>query len=296
MQIEKCKLQNEVYRVARKHPSRFALVTTCLFAAAICPNAPLPAAEIDAEKRLALLKTFREEFVAITPGKDGFPAEFTMGSEDSENSRPVHQVKMSEPFAIGKYEVPQNLWEAVMGNNPSRWKGPRNSVEMLSFAEAEEFCRKATKLLQEAKLIEPTQIIRLPSEAEWEYCARAGSTTKYSFGDDAEKLGDYAWFTGNAAGNDPAVGAKKPNTWKLYDMHGYLWEWCADPWHNDYNDAPTDGSAWVSGGDKQLTVLRGGSWKDKTGLLTSSYRRKVARDLRDDAVGLRCVLAEAVAQ
>ncbi len=238
-----------------------------------------------------LLKTLREEFVPITPGKDGFPLDFQMGSAVGEaNERPVHQVTLKHSFQMAKYEVPQNLWESVMGKNPSRWKGGRNSVEMVSYAEAVDFCAKTTALLKAAKLIEEGQVIRLPSEAEWEYAARAGTSTKYSFGDDAKDLGEYGWFTGNAAGNDPPVGAKKPNAWKLFDVHGYLWEWCADAWHDTYEGAPSDGSAW-STEDAKKRVLRGGSWKDTAEQLTSSYRRAAAADLRDNAVGLRCVLA-----
>lgn len=230
-----------------------------------------PAQETD------VLKVFREEFVDIAPGK--FLRE---GSE----------VRIPTAFRIAKYEVPQNLWEAVMGANPSKWKGKRNSVEMVSFQDAADFCAKATARMRAAKLIEETQVIRLPSEAEWEYCARAGTSTAYSFGDDPKELDDYAWHTGNATGNDPPVGAKKPNAWKLYDVHGYLWEWCADVWHDTYEGAPADGSAWTAGGDASKRVLRGGSWKDKAAMLTSSYRRAAAAELKDDAVGLRCVLAE----
>lgn len=230
-----------------------------------------------------VLKVFREEFVAIPPGT------FTMGSE---LEKPAHEVVLKRAFHLAKHEVPQNLWERVMGANPSKWKGKRNSVEMLSFEEAGDFCAKATALLRKAKLIEETQVVRLPSEAEWEYAARAGTTTKYSFGDDVADLDAHAWHTGNAAGNDPPVGAKKPNPWKLYDVHGYLWEWCADAWHDSYDGAPKDGSAWSDGGDPRRRVLRGGSWKDKAAALTSSYRRAAEAGLRDDAVGLRCVLAE----
>jgi len=229
-----------------------------------------------------LLKTFREEFVAITPGKNGFPASFEMGG--------VHKVTLARDFFVAKYEVPQNLWESVMGGNPSRWKGARNSVEMLSFEEAESFCRKATELLRRAKLIEADQVVRLPSEAEWEYVARAGTKTSYSFGDDVKDLDAHAWHTGNAAGNDPPVGAKKPNPWGLYDIHGYLWEWCADVWHDTVEGAPADGAARTGTGDRR--VLRGGSWKDGAEKLRSSYRRSAAAGLRDDAVGLRCVLAK----
>ena len=251
------------------------------------------AADPIAPESLELLKTFRDEFVAITPGQGNFPATFVMGGpEDGPKSQlPRHEVTFNYAFSIARHEVPQNLWQAVMGNNPSRWKGKRNAVEMLTFAEAEEFCRKVTNKLREAKLISDKQVVRLPSEAEWEYCCRAGETTLYSFGDDETKLDAFAWYTGNAAGNDPPVGAKKPNAWGLYDMHGYLWEWCADAWHDNYVDAPTDGRPWLSEDAKQR-VLRGGSWKDKADQLTCAARRAGNHDLKDDAVGLRCVLAE----
>ncbi len=241
---------------------------------------------------LPLLKTFRAEFVELTPGKNGFPADFTMGNNDGPAAeQPAHRVTLAHPFAIARYEVPQNLWRAVMGSNPSRWKGPRNSVEMLSYDDGIKFCRQATSRLREAGLIEANQVMRLPSEAEWEYAARAGTTTRYSFGDDAAALDEHGWSTHNAAGNDPPVGALKPNEWKLYDVHGYLWEWCADPWHDHYQGAPTDGSAWTSNGDPTRRVLRGGSWKDPAEQLTSTFRKAAPADLRDDAVGLRCVLA-----
>lgn len=245
------------------------------------------------DQQLPLLKTFREEFIAITPGKEGFPASFTMGSDRGESAeQPAHRVTFGYSFHIARYEVPQNLWETVMGGNPSRWKGARNSVEELSFDEAESFCQKATRLMRAANLIAVDEVIRLPSEAEWEYAARAGTTTRYSFGDDLAQLGQFGWFNGNAAGNDPPVGAKKPNAWKLFDMHGYLWEWCRDSWHADYRDAPQDGSAWHAGGDAKQRVLRGGSWKDPAERLTSTYRRTASKELRDDAVGLRCVLSK----
>lgn len=269
---------------------------------------PLAADPKPEGEELKLLKTFRDEFVLLTPGEGKFPKKFIMGSDSGPAAqRPAHQVTFEYSFSIAKYEVPQDLWQAVMGSNPSRWKGPRNSVEMLSHDEATEFCRKVTQWLAVAKLIEPGQLVRLPSEAEWEYAARAGTDTRYSFGDDVAELDDYGWHTGNAAGNDPPVGAKKPNPWGLYDMHGYLWEWCLDSKHADYRGAPADGSAWV-GDDPAGFVIRSGSWKDKTGLLESrarsgSFRSKqgdrnvtveiaggVQKDLRDDALGLRCVL------
>jgi gluconolactonase len=213
----------------------------------------LAGAEPAAEREL--LKTFRDEFVVIIPGQGKFPAAATLAPE----------------LSVARYEVPQNLWEAVMGSNPSKWKGKRNSVEMLSYAEAEEFCTRVTTKLKQAELIKSSEFVRLPTEAEWEYAAAAGTSTRYSFGDDVKQLDDYAWHTGNAQGNDPPVGAKKPNAWGLYDVHGYLWEWCSSP---------------------QGPVLRSGSWKDRAAELETKARRVVDSQLKDDAVGLRCVLVQ----
>lgn len=242
--------------------------------------------------RAELLKTFREEFVQITPGEGKFPREFMQGDKSISNARPVHSVRMTKSFSIAKYEVPQNLWEAVTGRNRSEWKGPRNSAENINYLDAAEFCRTATKLMREQKLIKPTEEIRLPSESEWEYCCRAGTPMKYSFGDSEKDLNDYCWYTGNAATNDPPVGAKKPNPWGLYDMHGYLCEWCADVVEEDYANAPAGGEARYVGfaGDR---VIRGGSWRDIAEDCMSASRKIVSHRLRDAATGLRCVLADA---
>lgn len=255
----------------------------------------------DAQRKL--LQTFHDEFVSITPGEGKFPKSFRMGSDSGpDTEQPAHEVTFRHSFAIAKYEVPQNLYEAVMGINPSKWKGPRNSVEMMTFAQAQEFCQKTTTLLREAKLITAEEEIRLPTEAEWEYCCRAGTKTAYSFGDEATQDGDqenkasilsaYGWHTGNAAGNDPPVGALKPNPWGLYDMHGYLSEFVADSWHDDYKMAPGDGTAWVSKDTAAAHVLRSGSWKDKYPNLRSAARRQLAAKDVGDEIGLRCVKAK----
>ena len=250
----------------------------------------------------ALFKTFVDEFVPITPGSDGFPASFEMGSTAMPEEQPVHRVTIAEKFAIARYEVPQNLYEAVMGENPSRWKGPRNSAEMTSWNDANEFCKRVTNLLHEAELIRTDESIRLPSEAEWEYCCRAGTSTAYSFGDKATEATDqgklaslldpYGWHTGNAAGNDPPVGALKPNPWGLYDMHGYLWEFTADHWQQNYEGAPSDRRPRFSEDKDRQIVIRGGSWKDQYPRLRSAARQPFSIDARDDAVGFRCVRAK----
>ena len=255
---------------------------------------PAPADEPDAQRE-KILKRFTEELVPIRPGKDPFPASFKMGSAEKDApaaEKPQVTATFREPFAMAKYEVTQELYQAVIGKNPSRWNGPRNSVEMVSWDEANEFCRKLTAQLHERKLLPRDQLIRLPSEAEWEYCCRAGTTTRYSFGDKADDLGDYAWFKGNSAGNDPPVGKKKPNAWGLYDMHGYVWEWCADAWHKDHEGAPTDGTARAAK-DVKERVVRGGSWNDGADAARSAFRQGRPADTRSDAVGFRCVRAAA---
>lgn len=257
-----------------------------LFMTLLVQAAPTP-------EQKALLSTFRREFIAITPGKPPFPKSFLMGAvEGKESTHPVHKVTFAYSFQVAKYEVPQNLWTAVMGRNPSRWKGDRNAVELLNFREATEFCKRTTTLMRRLKLIATDEEIRLPSESEWEYVARAGTKSLYSFGDRVEDLDAYAWSTRNAAGNDPPVGKKRPNPWGLHDIHGYLWEWCLDDGAKDYSSTPSDGRPHQSAQDAKMGVLRGGSWKDGAEQLTSAFRRLAPKDLRDDAVGLRCVLAK----
>ena len=275
----------------------------------ILPAGYIPVSSAGADvspETLKLLKTFDAEFVRITPGEKDFPASFIMGSEKGPaTEQPAHKVMFAYSFSFAKYEVPQNLYEAVMGENPSKWKGPRNSVEMVSFDDAHDFCRKITLQMRDAGLLASDDEIRLPTEAEWEYCCRAGTNTAYSFGNNAAKPGDdeskttllneFAWHTGNAAGNDPPVGAKKPNAWGLYDMHGYLSEFVSDPWHETYTGAPVDGSRWKSTDERPRRTLRSGSWKDRHEALRSASRKPFDANGKDDAVGIRCVKATVVA-
>lgn len=272
------------------NPRLVSLCTTLAGGFALLAAAPADKAD-GADKKEAILRTFVGEFVPITPGKDKFPAKFNMGSAGdgaADEEKPQHEVTIAAPFSMAKYEVTQELYQAIAGKNPSRWKGPRNSVEMTNWNEAVEFCEKATDELRRMKLLGDDEVIRLPTEAEWEYCCRAGTTTAYSFGDKDADLGDFGWFTGNAKGNDPPVGKKKPNAWGLYDMHGYIWEWVQDSWHPTYEKAPKDGSAWVEK-DAKERVARGGSWADKADRCRSAARHHPAADHRSDAIGFRCV-------
>lgn len=239
----------------------------------------------------AILKLFLAEFVPITPGKGKFPESFVMGSDKAgqENERPAHKVTFKYSFAIAKYEVTQELYHVVTGGNKSEFQGLRNSVDRVTWAEANAFCDKATKLMREGMLIKPSERIRLPSEAEWEYCCRAGTTTAWSFGDDVRDIGKYAWYKDNSKGEDPPVGKKLPNAWGLHEMHGYIWEWVLDPWHPSYEDAPTDGSARAKSESKQR-ILRGGAYPDPPDMVRSAYRQPADPDIKSGAVGFRCVL------
>ena len=238
----------------------------------------------------AILKLFVEEFVPITPGKGKFPESFMMGSEKGghDNERPAHKVTFKYSFAMAKYEVTQELYHVVMGTNPSKFQGLRNGIDKVTWSDANEFGERVTKMLRERKLIAENERIRLPSEAEWEYCCRAGTTTAWSFGDDVTELGKYAWFKENSAKEDPPVGKLLPNPWGLYDMHGYVWEWCLDVWHPDYQNAPTDGSARTKGESKDR-VLRGGAYPDAPDLQRSAYRHHADSGHKSGAIGFRCL-------
>jgi formylglycine-generating enzyme required for sulfatase activity len=241
-------------------------------------------------RKEAILKRFVEKFALLVPDKD---ATFVMGSDKGgdDSERPAHKVTIKYVFGLCKYEVTQELYHVVMGKNPAKWQGPRNSVEMITWDDAVTFCKRVTKELRQRKLIGADETIRLPSEAEWEFACRAGTTTAYAFGDKVEDLGEYAWYKKNAPGNDPPVGVKKANPWGLYDMHGYVSEWCLDTAHPNYQGAPADGSAWVDAKATAKTqrVIRGGSFADEPEVQRCAARQFVPGDTRSDRIGFRCV-------
>ncbi|MCX6873204.1 MAG: formylglycine-generating enzyme family protein [Verrucomicrobia bacterium] len=170
----------------------------------------------------------------------------------------VHQVNITKPFYLGKYEVTQEQWQAVMGNNPSYFKNPTNPVESVSWIDCQRFARRMNE-----KFAIPGEKYALPTEAQWEYACRAARGTRYFFGDDEKALGDYAWYDDNSGNKTHPVGRKLPNAWGLYDMLGNAWEWCQD-WHAaDYyaKSPPDDPTGPVAGTCRSIGhVARGGSW------------------------------------
>jgi len=219
------------------------------------------------------------ELVLIPPGS------FDMGSEKGHADwKPVHKVTIEKAFYIGKYEVTQEQWQAIMGANPSNFKDPRKPVERVSWDACQGFVRKLSEKTKRK--------FSLPSESEWEYACRAGTTTEYCFGDDEAGLDGYAWYAGNSGARTYPVGQKKPNKWGLHDMHGNVWEWCEDAWHESYGGAPADGSAWTEGGYQRVCVWRGGSWGSAPRYCRSSYRgRDLAGFVLNDT-GCRVVLRD----
>lgn len=234
-----------------------------------------------------MLQRFVAECVLITPGAGEFPkATFVGEDKPAKNEVAKRQVTLNTAFRISQFEMTQELYAAITGNNPSRWRGLRNSVERVTFKDASNFCQLLTAELKKRDLIEANQVVRLPTSVEWEYCCRAGTTTRYGFGDIAGEggstavLDQYAWHTGNAAGNDPAVGVLKGNPWKLHDMHGYLWEFVDDSSLPRFTPSP-----------ENTVVIRGGSWRDAYPLLSCATYLMVPSPESGDHIGFRCVIA-----
>ncbi|KAF0201907.1 MAG: hypothetical protein FD173_2065 [Gallionellaceae bacterium] len=208
---------------------------------------------------------------------------FTMGSSSGDES-PAHTVTIGKPFAMGKTEITQGQWKAVMGTNPSNFKncGDTCPVEQVSWDDAKEFIQKLNA--------KTGKQYRLPSEAEWEYACRAGQQTEYCGGDNIDSVawygGAYATPAGNSAKTTNPVATKQANAWGLYDMSGNVWEWVEDNYHADYNGAPTDGRVW-QGGNGAQRVLRGGSWYYKPQDARAADRDRDVPAFRDLSLGFR---------
>ena len=213
------------------------------------------------------------EMVVIPSGS------FKMGSNEESSEKPIHRVSV-RAFLIGKAEVTQGQWKAVMGYNPSYFSrcGDSCPVEQVSWDDAQEFMKRLSQ--------KTGKTYRLPSESEWEYAARAGSQTEFSFGDNENELGKYSWFYGNSSNQTHPVGEKQPNTFGLFDMHGNVWEWTQDCWNENYVGAPNDGSGWTNGYCSRR-VIRGGSWFNNPQGSRSAFRARNATADRDSYIGFR---------
>jgi formylglycine-generating enzyme required for sulfatase activity len=225
---------------------------------------------------------------------------FQMGSADNEgdsDERPRHQVTV-KPFFMGKYPITQEQWQAVMGNNPSRFQGAKRPVEKVSWYDAVEFCSRLSQ--------KTGNTYRLPSEAEWEYACRGctcedACATPFYFGETITP--DLVNYNGNNPyGSVPKglyrqettpVGSFPPNAFGLYDMHGNVWEWCSDAWHYSYQGAPSDGSSWETGGNDSR-VLRGGSWVGSVVLCRCAFRNGSSAGFRYGYFGFRVAVAFAI--
>ncbi|GCE59775.1 SUMF1/EgtB/PvdO family nonheme iron enzyme [Microcystis aeruginosa] len=247
------------------------------------------------------------EMVAIPGGT------FTMGTEDEEierlvkkfnwegfrRERPQHEVTVP-PFFMGKYPITQAQWKAIASRTDlevdlyldpfkARFDSDRRPVEQVNWYDAIEFCARLSKLT--------VREYRLPSEAEWEYACRAGTTTPFYFGETITgELANYRSsetyadeYKGEYRQQTTPVGQFPPNAFGLYDMHGNIWEWCADTWHDNYDGAPTDGSAWIEKGNDNRSPMRGGSRCNNPDSCRSAYRRSLNRLDDDSGSGFRVV-------
>ena len=228
---------------------------------------------------MAVGKVFKDcaecpEMVVVPAGS------FDMGSDKGEpNETPVHRVTISHPFAIGKTEVTQGQWKAIMGNNPSKFPtcGDLCPVEQVSWDDAQSFIEKLNT--------KTGKKYRLPTEAEWEYACRAGAQQEFCGGDTEDNVGWYGGLAkpaGNSGKSTNPVATKQANAWGLFDMSGNVWEWVEDVYHDSYKGAPTDGSAWL--GDGTQHVPRGGSWRF---LQSATKRGGSESDYRFNSIGFR---------
>ena len=208
-------------------------------------------------------------FVKIPAGS------FMIGSENGESDeKPIHKVTISNDFYLGKYEVTQAQWQALMSNNPSYFKGDNLPVEQVSWDDAQKFISKLNAQNDGYKY-------RLPTEAEWEYAARSGTT-----GDYAGSLDSMAWYGANSGSKTHEVGTKQANAWGLFDMHGNVWEWCQDWYGNYQSGSVTDPTGASSGSDR---VGRGGGWYNGAVNLRSALRGSYSPLGRGSNLGFRVV-------
>lgn len=218
------------------------------------------------------------EMVRVEGGTFRMGATSEQKDEAWDREKPVHSVTLSG-YYIGKTEVTQVLWEAVMGINPSRFKGDYLPVENVSWDDCQEFIRKLNSMTG--------QNFRLPTEAEWEFACRGGNNSRGYKYSGSNNLGSVAWYDGNSGNKTHPVGTKAPNELGIYDMSGNVWEWCAD-WYGDYSSGAQTNPTGPYGGSNR--VYRGGSWNYDVGRCRSSNRDFYYPSIRDIILGLRLAL------
>jgi formylglycine-generating enzyme required for sulfatase activity len=237
-----------------------------------------PATQELSEPTETFTNTIGMEFVLIPEGS------FWMGSVGykNKNEKPQHQVTISQPFYLQTTPVTQGQWQKVMRDNPSEFKdcGDNCPVESVSWDDVQDFINKLNKM-------EGAVNYRLPTEAEWEYACRVGSITEFFFGEDVDRLDDYAWYAENSDDKTHPVGQKEPNSYGLYDMAGNVWEWVEDDWHDNYEGAPPDGKAWFDNPRGSIRVRRGGSWSYDAQYCRSANRGYFMPGYRVNFVGFR---------
>ena len=220
------------------------------------------------------------------------PGTFQMGSPGAEPGRfqdegPQHPVTLTRGFWLFDTLVTQELWRAVMGDNPSHFSGDRRPVEQVRWDDAQRFSAQLNERFGE-------QVFVLPGEAQWEYACRAGTTSAYSFGDDPALLDEYAWYGSNSGNATHDVATKKPNAWGLFDMHGNVLEWCQDYWVSSYDGGAVVDPAGPSEGLNR--VLRGGSWNFIAQYARSAYRFYYVPGSRNSFIGFRCAQVPGAAE
>jgi formylglycine-generating enzyme required for sulfatase activity len=264
-------------RVIRSRPLRLAGLLAAVVGIAWAnafagDSAPPPSITID-------LQGVPMEFVLVRAGT------FLMGSSESvggDDESPARRVTISRDFYLGKYEITQAQWEKVMHANPSGFRGTDRPVEKVSWDDCQVFLKKLAALTGRR--------FALPTEAQWEFACRAGTTSRWSFGDDEAQLSKYAWYGANAGGETHPVGTRQPNATGLYDMHGNVGEWTADAYEKHaYASGPaTDPKQPAS--PSHSRVWRGGAWGDNPDLLRSGYRNVSGAHTAQPGIGLRCIL------
>ncbi|MBP5760148.1 MAG: SUMF1/EgtB/PvdO family nonheme iron enzyme, partial [Verrucomicrobia bacterium] len=266
------------------------------------------------EKRFFCVTLSDQPGQPLSPGEDGSvslpgnvpldivwidPGTFMMGSPEDELGRieneSQHQVTLTQGYWLGKYEITQAQYEAVMGENPSRFSGANLPVEQVSWYDAMEFCAKLTEIEQEAGILPEGYEYTLPTEAQWEYACRAGTTTALNSGknlsdeDQCPEMDEVGWYRFNCDDTTHPVGQKKQNAWNLNDMHGNVWEWCLD-WYGDYQtSAVTDPTGPITGSAR---VIRGGSWDDNAYFCRSAFRNMGEPNESYSSAGFRVALAQ----